>query len=270
MNKQLQLIQPFIYADFSQFLTGDKEISRPYHLYFYELAPQQPQNLIFNFIASPYTEWIIGYDDISFFNGNACFWGIGASSKSFQVEIPAFQHYFCIRFDDDLTFINKNAPALLPADLFETVQAYKPTGNTYEYRLIEEFQSADSFAKKVRLFLTYLKASKKQPVVPQSAGLIQNALKESKPDITIAEVAKDYDYTPRHVGRIFKENYGYTPKDYLRFLRVQYVLSAMLKNPDGTNRSFSQDLGYNDAAHFQREFKEFLGITPREYLQKIR
>lgn len=268
MNRHSQLIQPFIYSNFSSILQNDKEIARPFHIYFYELAPKEKTPLNFSFIPSPYIEWIIAYDNNLFFNGNAQFLAVAHNTNHLSIDIPAFDHYFCIRFDDDVAFIDKNISQTF-ATLFGKTQTFYPTSSSPEEKLIEELQKSDSFLKRIRLFLNYLKTQKKQIIIPKVAALIQNALKYAPPNYNIADIAKEYDYTPRHISRIFKENYGYSPKDYVRFLRIQKALQNMLHNPMGTNRSFSQNLGYNDVTHFQREFKEFLGITPKEYLQKI-
>lgn len=53
----------------------------------------------------------------------------------------------------------------------------------------------------------------------------------------------------------------------MKYLRIQAVLSDMHGSPHKTNIELSKKYGYNDSAHFLRDFREFLGTTPKNYIQ---
>ncbi|WP_313917374.1 AraC family transcriptional regulator [Tahibacter sp.] len=61
----------------------------------------------------------------------------------------------------------------------------------------------------------------------------------------------------------FRANAGFAPKRYTRLLRLQQVLAA--GNPSASWRDAALAAGYSDQAHFNREFREFTGLTPQAW-----
>ncbi|MGE0590601.1 MAG: helix-turn-helix domain-containing protein [Cyclobacteriaceae bacterium] len=71
----------------------------------------------------------------------------------------------------------------------------------------------------------------------------------------------------RQLQREFKQVYGLTIKDYMRILRMNAVIDYM----HSSSTSFT-DLSYDhyffDQSHFNREFKHFVGLSPKKYLSE--
>jgi len=86
--------------------------------------------------------------------------------------------------------------------------------------------------------------------------------------LTIEEVSRKVGYSQKHLIKIFKDNVGVTPKNFLKIIRFQKVIQdiGLLKKPNWTN--IALESGYYDQAHFINDFKEFSGFTPNEYLKK--
>lgn len=78
----------------------------------------------------------------------------------------------------------------------------------------------------------------------------------------------NYNYSIRQLERIFKEMYGYGPKYFCRKERLLYMVEFLLKNSGRDIVSGIEHAGYSDRAHYQREFKKFMGMTPGEFLDK--
>ena len=69
-----------------------------------------------------------------------------------------------------------------------------------------------------------------------------------------------------HLATQFKSHVGVTPKRIARIYRfARLIVSIDALRPVGWSE-FAQTAGYFDQAHFSREFKDFTGHTPREYL----
>jgi AraC-like DNA-binding protein len=66
--------------------------------------------------------------------------------------------------------------------------------------------------------------------------------------------------------RIFASYIGANPKDYLRIVRFQKALHILQLQPGISLTQLTYDCGYYDQAHFIKEFKQFSGYTPTEYM----
>lgn len=67
----------------------------------------------------------------------------------------------------------------------------------------------------------------------------------------------------------FRDAVGLAPKRYLRILRFQAVLHAIRRDGGRALALHAAEAGFSDQAHFSRDFLEFSGVTPREYLRRF-
>ena len=74
----------------------------------------------------------------------------------------------------------------------------------------------------------------------------------------------------KQFSRIFSENIGTTPKDFMRIVRLQRTLSVMQHNQGIGFAQLSYECGYTDQSHMIKEFKLFSGYTPKEYIVIIK
>jgi AraC-like DNA-binding protein len=59
---------------------------------------------------------------------------------------------------------------------------------------------------------------------------------------------------------------GMSPKTLARIVRFQNALHNMLKDEERSVLDCIRGLNYSDQSHFHREFKEFTGISPGEFM----
>jgi AraC-like DNA-binding protein len=81
----------------------------------------------------------------------------------------------------------------------------------------------------------------------------------------IRAVADRVGFSPRHFIEPFDNQVGMTPKVFCRVRRFQRVLRQIQRRRTGW-AALAADCGYYDQAHLIRDFKEFCGITPGDYL----
>jgi AraC-like DNA-binding protein len=69
----------------------------------------------------------------------------------------------------------------------------------------------------------------------------------------------------RRFGRLFRDAVGLSPKRWARLRRFQYALRRATADPLASWADVALGAGYCDQPHFTREFREFSGLSPREY-----
>ena len=95
------------------------------------------------------------------------------------------------------------------------------------------------------------------PAIVQAALLLQRR--------PVGKVAAALDWSHRHFIARFSEAMGFSPKRYARLARFGRVLLRLERQPETGLAEIAQDAGYADQAHFNRDFRDFAGISPGEY-----
>ena len=84
---------------------------------------------------------------------------------------------------------------------------------------------------------------------------------------TVSDWAEAMGLSSRQLQRISSKVFGISPKRLLRRQRVLRTLAAMVEAPEGTWTQFLDDQ-YVDQAHFIREFRHYMGLTPKAFLAR--
>ncbi|WP_260845041.1 helix-turn-helix domain-containing protein [Streptomyces sp. SLBN-31] len=84
--------------------------------------------------------------------------------------------------------------------------------------------------------------------------------------IPVAALADAAGVSGNHLANMFRTHVGVTPKRMARIYRfARLILSVDALRPVDWSE-LAQTAGYFDHAHFSREFKDFTGHTPTQYL----
>ena len=81
---------------------------------------------------------------------------------------------------------------------------------------------------------------------------------------TVEEMAKLAGFSESHFMRFFKEAFGVSFVTYLNDYRLSMAARLLLSSED-TVLSISQQVGFENLSHFNRQFKKKYNKTPREY-----
>ncbi len=87
-------------------------------------------------------------------------------------------------------------------------------------------------------------------------------------DASVASLAKEAEVSHKRFIRLFTEEMGVAPKLFLRMRRFRRLLDAVWRRPsvDWAEEAFVH--GYYDQPHLIREFHEFSGFTPTDYMRR--
>lgn len=94
------------------------------------------------------------------------------------------------------------------------------------------------------------------------------ALNSIKQAATLAEIQASLQISERSLERIFKTDIGISPKLYHRINRFQSALDDIRKTPQALLTAIAYQHTYSDQSHFIRDFREFAGVTPKQFLLK--
>ncbi|MNR03044.1 DNA-binding transcriptional activator FeaR [compost metagenome] len=103
------------------------------------------------------------------------------------------------------------------------------------------------------------------PLIQQSLDLIYTNRGLSP----ISELYKTLQISERQLERKFKENIGISPKYFSNIIRLQFFLKLYRTTSVKKNLTeIAYESGYYDQAHFIREFRKRVGLSPGQYIFK--
>lgn len=105
--------------------------------------------------------------------------------------------------------------------------------------------------------------------------VILHALDEIKnnflsPQFDIGALIQNSGYSAAYFRRLFQEETGVSPLQYLIILRIEHAAKLMHRNPKLTVNQIASECGYEDVYYFSRQFKKAKGMSPSEYMASIK
>lgn len=105
-------------------------------------------------------------------------------------------------------------------------------------------------------------------IVSDAVLLATKTISDIHGQIMVNEVARQACYSERQLNRLFQTQIGMNVKNYTRIIRFDYVLDHIQASPCFLT-TLSQQAGYFDQAHFDKDFKAFSGVTPLKYIKMM-
>lgn len=88
---------------------------------------------------------------------------------------------------------------------------------------------------------------------------------EAKGRFTVNEFSKEKNINRRQLTRKISAAIGLSPKQLSKTIRIQSALTTLLTQKVTSLTDLAYENEYFDQAHFIKEFKEFTGLTPKEF-----
>ncbi|KKA45573.1 MULTISPECIES: AraC family transcriptional regulator [Salinivibrio] len=115
------------------------------------------------------------------------------------------------------------------------------------------------------LFSGQLNLSRETPAPLQKVADYLRA--QACEDVSLDSLCNLAGYSPGHLIRSFKKQFGLTPHAYLLNCRVQQGQRALKRGESIADTAV--DVGFSDQSHFQRTFKKLLAATPNQYRRSL-
>ncbi|HYF75032.1 MAG TPA: AraC family transcriptional regulator [Candidatus Nitrosocosmicus sp.] len=87
-------------------------------------------------------------------------------------------------------------------------------------------------------------------------------------DYSSEEIARIANLSPYHFIRLFKQETGKTPYEFLTGIKIEKAKN-LLKNNEHTITEIGRLCGFTSHSHFTSTFRKKTGVSPKEYQQEI-
>ena len=88
---------------------------------------------------------------------------------------------------------------------------------------------------------------------------------EANGKFTVNECSQKLNINRRQLARKFSSAIGLSPKQLAKTMRIQAALKTLLVKEVPSLTDLAYENEYFDQAHFIKDFKEFTGLTPKEF-----
>lgn len=93
--------------------------------------------------------------------------------------------------------------------------------------------------------------------------------KNYQKDITLAMLAEEFHISPAYVSRLFTQENELSFVDYLSQIRIERAVE-LIRTTNMRLYEISRQVGFHGEEHFSRTFKRQMGVSPRQFVRKIK
>lgn len=155
--------------------------------------------------------------------------------------------------------------ALFNIDAFELYNCSLPLEDIVSQDVLEQLGNANTTEDKIFILSEFIKKLiLKTNYDCHKAHFIINSFKRGK---SLQEVQNEMKISERSLERFMKMHIGLSPKLFSRIIRFQNSLDTLRTNDKFTLTEIAYHNEYFDQAHYNKDFKCFVGCTPTTYLK---
>lgn len=114
-------------------------------------------------------------------------------------------------------------------------------------------------------YVNLKKKSKNRMIVEKVLEIMKDRFGD---ELTTKELSKEIFLSPNYIGAIFKEEMGTGLLEHLTRIRMEKA-EEMLRDPRLKIYEIALKVGYSNTPYFSTVFRDFTGLTPSEYRDKL-
>lgn len=194
---------------------------------------------------------------IDFVNKTICFAGFSKDTKDFQLDKKI--DYMGVRLKPSIFYLIFN---ITSDKIMDNQIPFNNIEKEINIDKILDLKSTNERIDYLKKYLLQKTKDKKEIIFMEIIEELYNNPKQQ----SVANIAKKFGYNERHMYRIFKANYGVSPKTLLNILRLHLCLTLILeKNMNLID--IANLCGFYDQSHFIKEIKKYTGISPLKIME---
>lgn len=190
---------------------------------------------------------------------------LGQTIEPFYIEPTGYVNTFAIRFYP-YGFAN-----FVTEPIEKLANKETPLELLFEEKIAKELEQKIIRAKDVKQRIEIierflLERLNEKSTVENIVKTTVNALLSTNGNVPIKTILKDDLSKRRQLERKFKKQIGVSPKQLGKVIRLQTALKMLLNKEAESLTNIAYESEYYDQAHFIKDFKEFTGTNPKEFL----
>jgi AraC-like DNA-binding protein len=139
----------------------------------------------------------------------------------------------------------------------------------YIKKYVEDIRAAGTMELRARLLEELLMHhTRVHPPEPDYIDTAANIIVEKKGMLHVYDLLKDSCMSRRTFERKFFQKVGFSPKYYARLRRIGYLCNLIAGKKKVHWPEVFLEAEFYDQAHFIKDFEEFTGRTPQQYLKE--
>lgn len=188
---------------------------------------------------------------------------IGQLTKPYVVEPLGITGTFIVRFHPNgfLPFstipIKEMENTAVPLD-----KLFGKEGKELEENILNAKMTSERIVLIENFLLKYLKSKQ---TIESVVKLTIDTILKTNGHISVIEHSKQNNINRRNLTRKFSVAIGLSPKQLSKTIRLQATLKKLLTEEVTSLTDLAYENEYFDQAHFIKDFKEFTGLTPKEF-----
>lgn len=100
--------------------------------------------------------------------------------------------------------------------------------------------------------------------------LFDNNEKWRDPNLSLITLSELLESNRTYVGEAFKRNTGMTFVEYMTKRRIEYVITELRKDPNSDIHELFNYVGYRQRSTAWRNFQKVTGMTPNDFVERIK
>lgn len=133
-------------------------------------------------------------------------------------------------------------------------------------KLGEQILNANSTPERIQIIEIFLfKQLAKKKTIDYIVKSTVETIFDRKGQFSVNEFSEKNHINRRQLARKFSSAIGLSPKQLAKTIRIQETLKVLLNEEITSLTDLAYENEYFDQAHFIKEFREFTGLTPKEF-----
>ncbi|MCS4305434.1 AraC-like DNA-binding protein [Chryseobacterium sp. BIGb0232] len=186
----------------------------------------------------------------------------GQLTEPLRIESTGITGIFSVRFHHDGFLPFATIPIKQMDDKAVPLDDLFGTAGT---ELGEKVFQSNTIQEKIDLVESFLRERLNTETIDRIVQSTIDILLQVNGQISVNELSQQTNINRRQLERRFSSAIGMSPKQLSKTIRLQSILKHLLHKEYVNLTTLAYDAEYYDQAHFIKDFKEFTGLTPKEF-----